>query len=91
MKFRNSRRALESSKNILNSLLSNIKSKSITGKNIIDSVSSYFDVEIKDLVGKSRKKELVYPRQITMYLMRKETNISYPTIGHELGLLTADP
>lgn len=83
--FNNSKPTLESSKNILNSLLSNIKSKSVTGKNIIDSVSSYFDVEIKDLVGKSRKKELVYPRQITMYLMRKETNISYPTIGHELG------
>lgn len=83
--FNNSKPTLESSKNILNSLLSNIKSKSVTGKNIIDSVSNYFDVEIKDLVGKSRKKELVYPRQITMYLMRKETNISYPTIGHELG------
>ena len=36
-------------------------------------------------MGKSRKKELVYPRQITMYLMRKELNTSYPTIGQELG------
>src|SRR3989339_355862 len=40
------------------------------------------DIEI---IGKSRKKELVYPRQITMYLMRNEINTSYPTIGHELG------
>ena len=83
--FNNSKPSVESTKKILSSLISTIKSKSITTKNIIDSVSSFFDVNIKDIVGKSRKKELVYPRQLTMYLMRKEVNSSYPTIGNELG------
>ena len=63
----------------------NIQSKSITSKDIIESVSKFFDVSNKDIIGKSRKKELVYPRQITMFLMRKEINNSYPTIGNELG------
>ena len=83
--FNNSKPTIETTKNILNSLISNIKAKSTTTKNIMDAVSSFFDVQIKDITGKSRKKELVYPRQITMYLMRKELNSSYPTIGQELG------
>jgi len=83
--FNNSKPTIDTTKNILNSLISNIKAKSTTTKNIIDAVSDFFDVQIKDITGKSRKKELVYPRQITMYLMRKELNSSYPTIGQELG------
>jgi chromosomal replication initiator protein len=37
------------------------------------------------LIGQGRKKELVWPRQISIYLLRKEINYSYPTIGAELG------
>lgn len=83
--FNNSKPTVDTTKNILSSLLSSLKSRSVTSKDVIDSVSKFFDVHIQDLVGKSRKKELVYPRQITMYLMRIEINTSYPTIGHELG------
>ncbi|HAM88063.1 MAG: Chromosomal replication initiator protein DnaA [Candidatus Falkowbacteria bacterium GW2011_GWC2_38_22] len=83
--FNNTQPTIDSTRHILSNLLISTKSKSITGKNIIDSVSSFFGINIKDIVGKSRKKELVYPRQITMYLMREETNTSYPTIGYELG------
>jgi len=32
-----------------------------------------------------RKKQLVQPRQISMYLIRKELNGSYPYIGEKLG------
>ncbi len=83
--FNNSKPTVDNTKNILNNLIANIKSKSITGKNILEVVSSFFDITTKDIIGKSRKKELVYPRQITMFLMRKELNTSYPTIGQELG------
>ena len=76
---------MDSTKNVLNSLLSNLKTKSTTSKNILEVVSRFFDIGQKEIMGKSRKKELVYPRQITMYLMRKELNTSYPTIGSELG------
>jgi len=48
--FNNSKPSVESTKKILSSLISTIKSKSITTKNIIDSVSSFFDVNIKDIV-----------------------------------------
>lgn len=83
--FNNSQPTVDSIKNILSSYLTNTKTKSITCKNILDAVSSYYEINLKDLIGKCRKKELVVPRQITMYLLRKELNTSYPTIGQELG------
>ena len=83
--FNNSKPTVDTTKNVLSSIMANLQAKSLTAKNIIDAVSSFFDINIKDIVGKSRKKELVYPRQITMYLLRKELNTSYPTIGNELG------
>jgi len=83
--FNNTKPTIDSVKGILNNLITSTKTKTLTSKNIIDVVSEYFDIDTKDIIGKSRKKELVYPRQITMFLMRQESNTSYPTIGHELG------
>jgi chromosomal replication initiator protein len=83
--FNNTTPTIDSVKGILNNLITSAKSKNLTSKNIIEAVSEYFDIDSKDIIGKSRKKELVYPRQITMFLMRQESNTSYPTIGQELG------
>lgn len=68
-----------------NVITSNIKQQSITPKKIISVVIEFFDIELKDLTTHSRKKELVLPRQIAMYLMRKEINYSFPAIGEVLG------
>jgi len=76
---------LDSTKEVLASLINNFQSKSISPKLIIDIVSKFYDIDIIDLTGKSRKKELVVPRQIAMFLMRQEINTSFPTIGHEFG------
>ena len=65
--------------------MAEFRETNITNKNIIDAVSKFFDVEVKDITGQSRKKELVFPRQITMYLLREELGTSFPSIGHELG------
>ncbi|PLX20434.1 chromosomal replication initiator protein DnaA [Candidatus Parcubacteria bacterium] len=83
--FNNSTPTLESTKSILNNIISNFQSKSVTTKDIIQSVVKYYDIELKEILGKGRKKELVQPRQLIMYLMREEINTSYPTIGNELG------
>jgi len=83
--FNNLPATLEGTKNILASTLAEFREKNITNKNIIDAVSKFFDIEVKDLTGQSRKKELVFPRQITMYLLREELGASFPSIGHELG------
>ena len=48
-------------------------------------VSEFYQVKIDDLIGKKRKKEIVHPRQIAMYLARELTDISFPKIGEEFG------
>ncbi len=75
----------ESVKSIVVSLSASAKRGHITPKKIINTVAEYFDIENEGLVGNSRKKELVVPRQIVMFLMREELNASYPNIGQELG------
>lgn len=57
----------------------------LTSKQLIKTVAEYFEIEIEQLTGQSRKKELVVPRQIVMYLMREEMKASFPYIGNELG------
>ena len=83
--FNNSLPSIELTKNILSGIISNFQSKSTTPKIIIEAVSRFFDINVKDITGQSRKKELVVPRQIAMFLMRQEINSSYPSIGQELG------
>jgi len=83
--FNNTKPTVDSTKHILDNILATTKTKSLTSKDILESVAGFFEINIKDITGKSRKKELVYPRQIIMYLMREKLGSSYPTIGNELG------
>ena len=69
---------------ILKTITSNPK-KRTNYKNIIKTVAEFYDVDIKDLSNHSRKKEIVKPRQIAMYLLREELKSSYPFIGAKLG------
>jgi chromosomal replication initiator protein len=59
--------------------------KMINYKNIIKVVSEFYDITAGDLTTKCRRRELVWPRQITMFLMREELKNSYPFIGEKLG------
>ena len=59
--------------------------KRIDYKNIIKIVSDFYDISTDDLITKCRKREVVWPRQIIMYLMREELKNSYPFIGEKMG------
>jgi len=83
--FKNQRPTLESSKSLLSSFGPAQAHKNITPKHLIQTVASYFDVSVTDMLGRCREKRLAFPRQIIMYLMREELRSSYPTIGAELG------
>jgi len=76
---------LEDVKQIVTSTITNSQKNSLTPKNVIKVVSEYFDIDIKDIIGPCRKKNLTEPRQIIMYLMREELKLSYPVIGAEIG------
>ncbi len=77
--------SIDTAKEVLANIINNFQSKSISPKSIIEVVSKFYDIEIIELTGKSRKKELVVPRQIAMFLMREEIKTSFPTIGQEFG------
>jgi chromosomal replication initiator protein len=83
--FNNAVPTLKTVKGILSDLIASTQTHSLSPRDIMDAVSKFYNIEHKDLIGQGRKKELVWPRQISIYLMRKEINYSYPTIGAELG------
>jgi len=83
--FKNVVPTVESVKPILCSFQPASARKSITPRQLIHTVATYFDIQINDLLGQSREKRLAFPRQIVMYLMREEMKSSYPSIGLELG------
>jgi chromosomal replication initiator protein len=75
----------ETVKEILQSINTITPKSSITTKKIVEVVAEFYNISLADITGKSRKKELVVPRQIAMYIMRDELKASYPNIGQELG------
>lgn len=71
-------------KKVLNTII-NTPKKSTTFKNIIKVVAEFYDISEKELLERSRKKEIVKPRQIIMYLLREELKSSFPFIGLKIG------
>jgi chromosomal replication initiator protein len=59
--------------------------KNISVKDLIKIVASYYNIGEESIVDKTRKKEVVKPRQVIMYLLREDFNASYPSIGEKLG------
>ncbi len=52
---------------------------------VVDLVARKFNLTADKLLGRDRTKEVAFPRQIAMYLLREEFKISYPQIGEALG------
>lgn len=62
-----------------------VSSKNITATDILKTVADFFELSPHDLANRSRKQEVVRPRQIAMYLLREVLKLSYPHIGEKLG------
>ena len=59
--------------------------KAISIERVIEVVADFYGVPAEALRGPRRNKELVYPRQVAMYLAREETGASLPQIGEAFG------
>jgi chromosomal replication initiator protein len=59
--------------------------KDVQPEDIIERVAEVFGVTIERMLGRDRSREVALPRQIAMYLLREEANISLPQIGETLG------
>ena len=83
-KLNNSQPDLKTVKSLLKNLTST-QNKIVNAKRIIHFVANFYDLREKELISTSRKREIVVPRQIAMYLLRKELKASFPFIGRKLG------
>ena len=61
------------------------KEKIISADYIQEIVSKYFNIDKKDLISQKKSNDIVYPRQIAMYLCRAVGQMSFPKIGDEFG------
>ena len=52
---------------------------------IVRQVAGYFSISLERVLGRERSREVALPRQIAMFLLREEANISLPQIGESLG------
>ena len=59
--------------------------KRINAEDIQKKVAERYHVKLSDLRGKSRKKEIVMPRQIAMYLCRDLLSISLVSLANEFN------
>jgi len=59
--------------------------KNMAIKDVVKIVSEHYKLEEASVYEKTRKKEIVKARQVVMYLLREDFNVSYPLIGQKLG------
>ncbi len=83
-KLNNQKPDLEIAKTLFKNLLSS-PVRIVTPKKIIQVVAEFYDLKERDLLTSSRKKEIVKPRQIAMYLLREELKNSFPFIGRKFN------
>ncbi|MEA2653380.1 MAG: chromosomal replication initiator protein, partial [Chloroflexota bacterium] len=76
---------IELAQAVLSNVLYNPKKRQVTPERIARVVSEYYSVPMDVLQGQKRDKAIVVPRQIAMFLMREETDVSLLRIGAELG------
>ncbi|MEL6123587.1 MAG: chromosomal replication initiator protein DnaA [Bacteroidota bacterium] len=75
---------LELAKKVVENFVTGI-SKEVTIDKIKQMVSEYLNVPIEKIQGKTRKREVVMARQLSMYLAKHHTNSSLKTIGDNFG------
>lgn len=80
-------RSLEPDLQVAQTLLGSTKSrpKHVSPRQIVERTARYYSVALEDILSPKRDKEVVYPRQIAMYMLRSELHMSFPKIASELG------
>lgn len=64
----------------------NLKPKKTSSiKDVVKTIAEFYGITESEVYEKTRKKSVVKPRQVIMYLLREDFDVSYPTIGEKLG------
>ena len=76
---------VEFAEEALKDLISPDSRREITPELIIDIVAEHFNIKSEDILSQKRSADIVYPRQIAMYLCKNMTDSPLDTIGSLLG------
>lgn len=64
---------------------STVAKKAVSVQEVVKTIANFYGVEEGSIYEKTRRKEVVRPRQVIMFLLREDFHISFPTIGEKLG------
>lgn len=73
--------SLEVAKSALETIIEKSQRPSIKPKRVLEVVSNFYDIKVKDILSKKRTEEIALPRQVVMYILREELNMSFPQIA----------
>jgi len=59
--------------------------RGVSVDDVVKKISNYYEIDERSIYEKTRKKEVVKPRQVIMYILREEFAVSYPSIGEKIG------
>jgi chromosomal replication initiator protein len=59
--------------------------KNVSVKHVVSKVAEFYGIDEESIYEKTRRREVVRPRQVIMYILREDFSVSYPTIGSKLG------
>lgn len=59
--------------------------KTVSVKHVVSKIAEFYGIEEESIYEKTRRREVVRPRQVIMYILREDFSVSYPTIGSKLG------
>ena len=77
--------SVELSQDVLKDVFPQGEAAEVSIKRIQDLVAERFSMTLEELCGDKRSQNIVYPRQVAMYLSRELTDSSLPKIGKEFG------
>ncbi len=63
----------------------NSPKKAVSIQEVIKTIADFYGIEEPVIYEKTRRKEVVRPRQVIMFVLREDFHISFPTIGEKLG------
>ena len=72
-------------KEVLKKILKRIEREEVTIEEIIKTIAAKLNVKISDIKSQKKNKNIVFARQIAMYLARRLTALSFPDIGDKVG------
>lgn len=59
--------------------------RAVSVKSVIAKIAEFYGIDEESMYAKTRRREIVKPRQIIMYILREDFHLSYPAIGSVFG------